>query len=271
MITLRKLASLAPGTRRRKMVRLLREMEHSRGWQDPTGRRYLAGICRLMADDPDLSAELRADAEERGQFWLMSREAAAGDSLRKCHDLRHRLMAVTGEFSLEGDQEYFPAVEGRQILPVDIFLEDIRSPYNVGALFRTSECLGARQLYVSPHSASPGHRRALRASMGTLERMRWEEKSFSSLPPIPLVAMETGGAPLENFVFPEQGILAAGSEELGLSPDVLERARREGGVVSIPMMGQKASLNVSVAFGIVLNRWVEQLQKKARSAGADRA
>ena len=51
----------------------------------------------------------------------------------------------------------------------------------------------------------------------------------------------------------QKGIVIIGSEELGVSPEALRRA--DGGCVSIPMTGLKASLNVGVAFGILMQAW----------------
>ena len=57
--------------------------------------------------------------------------------------------------------------------------------------------------------------------------------------------------------FPKERIVIIGSEELGVSPEVLKRA--DYGRVSIPMTGLKASLNVGVAFGILMQAWVQLL------------
>ena len=74
---------------------------------------------------------------------------------------------------------------------------------------------------------------------------------------LPVFALETGGCDLKDFKFPEKGICIIGSEELGVSPQALERATY--GRVSIPMKGLKASLNVGVAFGILMQAWVDAL------------
>jgi TrmH family RNA methyltransferase len=71
----------------------------------------------------------------------------------------------------------------------------------------------------------------------------------------PFFALETGGTPLEDFSFPRKGILIAGSEELGVSPGALAAADASLGRVSITSYGAKGSLNVSVAFGIVMHAW----------------
>jgi TrmH family RNA methyltransferase len=75
--------------------------------------------------------------------------------------------------------------------------------------------------------------------------------------PYPVFALETGGIPLAEFPFPRQGLLIAGSEELGISPQAMAVADASLGRVSIPCYGAKGSLNVSVAFGIVMQAWAE--------------
>jgi TrmH family RNA methyltransferase len=88
----------------------------------------------------------------------------------------------------------------------------------------------------------------------------WERCELSTLPGVPVFALETGGVPLADFPFPRHGILIAGSEELGVSPHALAAADASLGRVSILCYGAKASLNVSVAFGIALQAWAHTLQ-----------
>ena len=75
----------------------------------------------------------------------------------------------------------------------------------------------------------------------------------------PVFVLETGGTDIADFVFPKEGTVIIGSEELGVSPEALARA--EYGRVSIPMTGLKASLNVGVAFGILMQAWVSALRR----------
>jgi TrmH family RNA methyltransferase len=53
--------------------------------------------------------------------------------------------------------------------------------------------------------------------------------------------------------------MIVGSEELGVSSEMLAIADRSLGRVSIPLAGAKGSLNVSVAFGIVMHLWYTQI------------
>lgn len=99
--------------------------------------------------------------------------------------------------------------------------------------------------------------------MGCIETMGYERVPLEALPEdMPVFALETGGTPIEEFKFPERGICIIGSEELGVSPQALSRA--DYGRVSIPMTGLKASLNVGVAFGILMQKWVEALVRGER-------
>jgi TrmH family RNA methyltransferase len=152
-----------------------------------------------------------------------------------------------------------------------VYMEDIRSPFNVGAMFRTAESFGIEKIFLSPFCADPRHRRAERTAMGCIDIIPWERQSlFSSMEikpftspdsgePIPVFALETGGIPLPEFPFPRRGLLIAGSEELGVSPYALAAADASLGRVSIPCYGIKASLNVSVAFGIALQAWSSKI------------
>jgi TrmH family RNA methyltransferase len=76
-------------------------------------------------------------------------------------------------------------------------------------------------------------------------------------------ALELGGKPIDGFTFPRSGIVLVGSEELGLSPDALRLADGQFGRVSIPLGGAKRSLNVSVAFGILMHAWHRALTREA--------
>jgi TrmH family RNA methyltransferase len=113
-------------------------------------------------------------------------------------------------------------------------------------------------MFISPLCVPPSHPRAQRSAMGTMDYLPCEELSLAELPAdVPVFALETGGTPIGEFRFPEKGIVILGSEELGVSPEGLARASY--GRVTIPMTGIKASLNVGVAFGILMQAWTAYL------------
>jgi TrmH family RNA methyltransferase len=184
--------------------------------------------------------------------------------LRALNSVKHLLLTATGRDQADwdftgSDGRLDPA--GRQIFEgMQVYMEDIRSPFNVGAMFRTAESFGVEKIILSPFCADPYHRRAQRTAMGCIDIVPWERQELFpsediSKLPYPVFALETGGIPINEFPFPEQGLLIAGSEELGVSPRALAAADASLGRVSIPIFGAKASLNVSVAFGIALQCW----------------
>jgi len=119
---------------------------------------------------------------------------------------------------------------------------------------------------LSPRTPLPTLPRAERTALGATHVVPWEVAEMGTLSGRPRVfALETGGTPLREFSFPTEGIVILGSEELGVSPEGLELAEHSLGRVSIPLAGAKRSLNVSVAFGILMQAWVAAL---SRSDGA---
>lgn len=269
MIPLYKLERLPAGQRRRKLALILAGLERALGGAatQPADPEYLCGIVRLSLEDPKL------DLASRDELLRLVGEVAVSDKredgafpelLRLCNRARHAILAAAGSFPAEWDlivpgsasaelastgsvsRPYFPGIYA--------YAEDIRSPFNLGSIFRTAEAFGAERLFISPLCVPPEHPRALRSAMGCVEYIPWERRALEDLPEdMPIFALETGGTPIEEFDFPERGMVIIGSEELGISPEGLERATY--GRVSIPMKGIKASLNVGVAFGILMQSW----------------
>jgi TrmH family RNA methyltransferase len=183
--------------------------------------------------------------------------------------IKHLLLNETGRYQADwdftGSDGHLDPAKRRIFEGMLVYLEDIRSPFNVGAMFRTAESFGAEKIFLSPFCADPRHPRAQRTAMGCVEVLPWERREFfattegAELPCVelsyPVFALETGGRPLAEFPFPRRGLLIAGSEELGISPHALAVADASLGRVTIPCYGAKGSLNVSVAFGIVMQAW----------------
>ena len=229
---------------------------------------YIKQVTAVLLRDPKLSEEAATELRK-----LLATDPL--DELRLCNYARNTLLELLGTFPAEWDLVIAPhnpaaagtqspdgTVRARDYYPgVCVYAEDIRSPFNIGSIFRSAEAMGAEKVLISPHCIDPNQPRAIRSGMGCIETMGWERLSLDQLPPdLPVFALETGGTPIEEFEFPEKGICIIGSEELGVSPEALDRATY--GTVTIPMKGLKASLNVGVAFGILMQKWVESLNKK---------
>ena len=228
---------------------------------------YIKKITEILITDPKLPED---GAEELRRLL----KAEPFDELRVCNIARNHLLKIIGTFPAEWDLVIAPhstdntpngTVVKRDFYPgVAVYAEDIRSPFNIGSIFRTAEGMGADKVYISPFCVDPDHPRAVRSGMGCIETMGYERLALNELQEdVPVFALETGGTDINEFEFPEQGICIIGSEELGVSPEALKKATY--GTVTIPMKGLKASLNVGVAFGILMQKWVESLNKNQQN------
>jgi TrmH family RNA methyltransferase len=257
MFPVSKLGELPPRTRLRKIARILQalEVELCRG-KRPAGD-YLAGILAAAAEASGERALDQARALSR-----LSAQHSVTDAvlLRALNALRHEILRSLGAEPAEWDL-LDPATgqldrSTARPLPFSVYLEDIRSPFNVGAIFRTAEAFGARRILLSPRTPPPTHPRAHRSARGAEQAVSWDVCELAGIGGEKgIFALELGGIPLEEFAFPPQGLILVGSEELGLSPEALALADAACGRVSIPLAGAKRSLNVAVAFGIIMQAW----------------
>ncbi len=222
---------------------------------------YIRQLVGILLKDPKLPEGAGIELQR-----LLSKEPL--DELRICNCARNNLLSIIGTFPAEWDLVIAPhvpqkdengVVRQRDFYPgMCIYAEDIRSPFNIGSIFRTAEAMGAEKIFISQNCIDPNQPRAKRSGMGCIETMKWERASLDNLPEtLPIFALETGGTDINEFKFPKKGICIIGSEELGVSPEALSKATY--GRVTIPMKGLKASLNVGVAFGILIQKWVDSL------------
>jgi TrmH family RNA methyltransferase len=268
-LRLRKAASLF-GTAERRLV-LLGKLPESE-------MEYLASVVELLSLDEKL-AEAPLEVLKNARFSLLCAGADEKEIRRALNMVHHIILNETGRTQADWDfVEVSGALDGSKRRPftgMQVYLEDIRSPFNVGSMFRAAESFGAEKLWLSPLCADPRHKRAERTAMGCVDVLPWERfphdpfiapnegaPSVSAFSEGPFFALETGGTHLADFAFPSKGVLIAGSEELGVSPRALVAADASLGRVTIPAWGAKGSLNVSVAFGIVMQAWAANCAKR---------
>ena len=276
MIEPHKLNQLQPGQKRRKLALTFGALERDVDGIPEKGNEYnfksiprdeyIKKLLEIVIQDEELPAESKKQLETLLHTTPFNEK-------RACNLARNNLLAIIGTFPAEWDLIIAPhaspldengVVKQRDFFPsVFVYAEDIRSPFNCGSIFRTAEAMGAEKVLISPMCIDPNHPKALRSGMGCIETIGFERKSveelkeFAAQNDLPIFVLETGGTPIEEFNFPKKGICIIGSEELGVSPEALATATY--GRVSIPMKGLKASLNVGVAYGILMQAWVSTL------------
>lgn len=151
-------------------------------------------------------------------------------------------------------------VESRQT-EVEALLDNIRSTYNVGSMFRTADGAGLRRLYLCGVTPTPGNPKIVKTALGAEGVISWsynrngldmalalKEKGMR------LWALESTSRAVSLFSDGDivQGppiLLVVGNELSGVDPEILDACDR---IVAIPMQGHKQSLNVAIAFGIAV-------------------
>ena len=149
---------------------------------------------------------------------------------------------------------------------VVVVLDNIRSVLNAGAIFRTSDAAGIAKIYLCGCTPTPIDRfnRArkdfAKTALGAEKSVTWEYKKTTpqalkelKKKGFEIVAIEQSlkSQDYKKVKIKNKTAIVLGNEVLGVDKKVLKQADI---IAEIPMMGEKESLNVSVAYGIVLFR-----------------
>jgi len=154
-------------------------------------------------------------------------------------------------------------------MPVAVVLENVRSLWNVGSIFRTADGAGAEELWLCGYTGCPPRPEISKTALGAELFVPWRhvptardaiaELRSRGRTILALERLERS-VPLEGAPVRFPCALLLGNEVAGLSPEVLSSADL---VCHIPMHGVKESLNVAVAAGVALY----ELRRAARLAG----
>ena len=145
-------------------------------------------------------------------------------------------------------------------IPVVAVLENVRSAYNVGSVFRTADAFLIEAVYISGYTAKPPHKEILKTALGAQDSVDWRyfENSKNAIEQLKenkftVFAVEqvansislekTAELNLEKIAF------IFGNEVSGVEQETISLC---DGCIEIPQFGMKHSLNISVAAGIVL-------------------
>jgi tRNA G18 (ribose-2'-O)-methylase SpoU len=162
-------------------------------------------------------------------------------------------------------------------------VHNIRSLHNVGSIFRTSDGAGIEKIYLTGYTPAPidklGHTipQFAKVSLGAEDYLPWEkvkdigklikklkrdgykifaiEQDSKSVPYFEVKSERSKGErgrmkiASRKLAMTDDIVLVVGNEVNGLSKAVLKKCDK---ILEIPMLGKKESLNVSVAYGIVV-------------------
>ena len=147
-----------------------------------------------------------------------------------------------------------------------VVLENIRSLHNVGAIFRTSDAVLVKKLYLCGITGTPPRPQIAKTALGAEELVPWEYQEDSvevvrklKKEGVKIVAVELAHNSVNlhqaKFDFPVCFIF--GHEVEGISDLLMAEVDLS---IELPMLGRANSLNVSVCFGIVMYEALKQLQ-----------
>lgn len=146
-----------------------------------------------------------------------------------------------------------------QKLPVTVLLNSIRSSYNVGSIFRTSDGAMIEKLILTGYTPHPPNKEILKTALGATESVNWEyekdpigvikrfkDKGYK----ICALEITNSSKPIGSLnkdIFP--CCLVVGNEISGVQQEILDLCDLS---IEIPQYGIKQSLNVAVAYGITI-------------------
>lgn len=148
-------------------------------------------------------------------------------------------------------------------VPLFLLLDRVTDVRNFGAIVRTAECAGVQAVIVPAKGGAMINADAMKTSSGALNYMPiCREESLKEVVRYLLesglqciACTEKASTPLYQADFTTPTVIIMGSEEDGISPDLLELA---GVRVAIPLLGEVDSLNVSAAASVILYESVRQ-------------
>jgi 23S rRNA (guanosine2251-2'-O)-methyltransferase len=145
-------------------------------------------------------------------------------------------------------------------LPVIAVLENIRSAYNIGSVFRTADAFLLEAVYITGYSAVPPHKEIKKTALGAEDTVSWQH--FTGAGPAIAALKEAGykvyaveqvedSISLEKFKSDPSDKIAVifGNEVTGVEQSTIELC---DGTIEIPQLGMKHSLNIATAAGVVL-------------------
>ena len=142
---------------------------------------------------------------------------------------------------------------------LEVVLDNIRSAWNVGSMFRTADGVGIKKVFLCGFTPTPENPQVGKTALGAETVIPWEHfnNGFKVVKELKsqgylLWALEDlpSAIPLYDMnveIINSPVVLVVGNEVCGVDPGILEVCDQ---VIYIPMVGRKQSYNVSVAFGI---------------------
>ncbi len=145
-----------------------------------------------------------------------------------------------------------------QKIPLVVVLENVRSAYNVGSVFRTADAFLIEAIYLTGYTAKPPHKEIKKTALGAEETVHWKHFANAGAAieelrqqgyKIFAIEQVENSISLEKSNFKDKTALIFGNEVSGVEQSTITLC---DGTIEIPQLGMKHSLNIATAAGVVL-------------------
>ena len=242
-----------------KIIKLIEEIE--KNWVNPDERiKYLSELKKLLSFMKKKDDTLTELETLFNFFPLGSIEIFDFDKYSTPVMLKFSLKIGESKFVIYKDD--FKRNNTKKF-PLYLVLDNLRSVFNVGAIFRTAECFGIAKIYCCGYTPLPSSKKIAKSAMGTENLVEWEhfENTLDALKSIRENKIKIYGLELtsqskniNNFTPNLPAALILGNEALGISESILKKCDE---ILYIPLYGSKNSLNVSSAATVAINALIK--------------
>ncbi|MBT5166404.1 MAG: RNA methyltransferase [Nitrosomonadales bacterium] len=144
---------------------------------------------------------------------------------------------------------------------LNLFIDGIQDPGNLGSILRTAEAAGVNSIYLSKKTAELWSPKTLRGSQGAQVNLECHENHdllmLCEQIKLPIYSLSLCGESLYKEDIPEDLFLVLGNEGRGIDKKIISKSTKS---ISIPMHGSVESLNVAAAAGIFIYEHFRKFQ-----------
>ncbi len=157
-------------------------------------------------------------------------------------------------------------VKNKKRNPIYAILDNVRSLYNVGSIFRTSDAVLLEKLYLCGITGFPPRKEISKTALGAEELVPWEYKEEAieviknlKKQGVKIIAIELahGSVPYDEYQIEFPACFIFGHEVYGISDEVMEEVDMS---LEVPMLGRANSLNVATCYGIIMYEALKKLK-----------
>lgn len=157
-----------------------------------------------------------------------------------------------------------PQAAPTAIRGIQIALDSVQDPGNMGTIIRLADWYGIEQIFCSETTVDVYNPKVVQATMGSLARVSviyTDLKKFLSVSPLPIYTTDMEGDNIYSSLLPKEAFIVMGNEGNGICNEIKSISNHK---LTIPRFGKEQkteSLNVAVSTGIILSEFFSQKEK----------